>query len=128
MELISNIIKELLDTEKSISSPLLKTKVLASRLKNNELLNWVTNEPKGYNNNDNLPQYRVHKGTITRTYINRNLQYNDQPVPTIGMNEYWLKLIHYINLNQSVSSLETFLSDNKCEKLEENGKPRSSVN
>ncbi|NLP59293.1 hypothetical protein, partial [Lutibacter sp. B1] len=36
MKLINDIINELVDTDKSINSPLLKTKVLASRLQNKE--------------------------------------------------------------------------------------------
>lgn len=118
MKLINDIINELVDTEKSISSPLLKTKVLASRLKNSELLNWVTNELKGYENDDELPQYRVYQGTVTGTYINGTMQYNDQPVPTIGMNKELEKLLHSIKFNQSISSLENLISDNKSGKLE----------
>ncbi|MBK7490043.1 MAG: hypothetical protein IPI74_09620 [Bacteroidales bacterium] len=61
MKLINDIINELIDTEKSIVSPLLKTKVLASRLGNDVLLTWVSNELKGYENKDELPDYRKFK-------------------------------------------------------------------
>lgn len=118
MKLINDIINELVDTEKSISSPILKTKVLASRLKNEELLNWVSNELKGYEKNEDLPQYRIYSGNVTGTYINGTMQYNNQPVPTIGMNKEFEKALHSIYLNQSVSSLENLLSDNKSGTLE----------
>lgn len=118
MKLINDIINELIDTKKSISSPLLKTKVLASRLQNDELLEWITNELKGYENDDNLPEYRIYKGNLTGTYINGTMQYNDQPVPTIGMNESLVKLVLDINFNQSISSLENLLEENNSGSLE----------
>ena len=65
MKLIHEIINELIDTDKSISSPLLKTKVLASRLQNDVLLNWVSYELKGYHTGGDLPDYRKYSGNIT---------------------------------------------------------------
>ncbi|NLP59500.1 hypothetical protein [Lutibacter sp. B1] len=118
MKLINDIINELVDTDKSINSPLLKTKVLASRLQNKELLDWVTNELKGYENDEDLPKYRIYQGNLTGTYINGTMQYNNQPIPTIGMNEGLIKLINSVNFNQSVSSLENLIIENKSGTLE----------
>ncbi|MBF4465869.1 hypothetical protein IRZ99_11440 [Flavobacterium sp. LC2016-12] len=69
MKLVNDIINELIDTEKSVSSPLLKTKVLASRLQNATLLNWVTKELKGYDCLSELPDYRKFEGNIVGTFI-----------------------------------------------------------
>lgn len=118
MKLINDIVNELIDTEKSITSPLLKTKVLASRLQNQELLMWVSNELKGYENNSDLPEYRLFQGSITGTYINGTMQYNEQPVPTVGLNEKLEMTIRTIRLNQSISSLENMASDNDSGFLE----------
>ena len=63
MKLIGDIINELVDSDKSIASPLLKTKVLASRLKNNDLLTWVNSELSGYIND--VPNYRIFGCSIT---------------------------------------------------------------
>lgn len=112
------LINELVDTDKSINSPLLKTKVLASRLQNKELLDWVTNELKGYEKDGDLPKYRKYQGNLTGTYINGTTQYNNQPIPTIGMNEELIKIINSLNFNQSVSSLENLIIENKLGKLE----------
>lgn len=118
MKLINDIINELIDTEKSISSPLLKTKVLASRLQNEVLLNWVSNELKGYDSSINLPDYRRYHGNITGTYINGNIQYNDQPVPTIGLKREFEESLRSMDFRQSISSLETLNGENKSGKLE----------
>ncbi len=118
MKLINDIINELIDTDKSISSPLLKTKVLASRLQNEDLLNWVSNELKGYDNSSKLPNYRKYQGNITGTYINGNMQYNDQPVPTIGLKGEFEAFLHAMDFHQSISSLEILKGENKSGKLE----------
>lgn len=118
MKLINDIINELIDTDKSISSPLLKTKVLASRLQNQTLLNWVSNELKGYENSTELPDYRKYRGNITGTYINGNLQYNDQPVPTLGIKRDFEDFLYSMDFHQSISSLETLKGENKSGKLE----------
>jgi len=118
MKLINDIINELIDTDKSISSPLLKTKVLASRLQNDVLLNWVSNELKGYDSTNNLPDYRKHKGNITGTYINGNMQYNDQPVPTIGLKRELEEVLRSMDFNQSIASLEILKGEIKSGTLE----------
>lgn len=118
MKLINDIINELIDTEISISSPLLKTKVLASRLQNEVLLNWVSNELKGYNSTSGLPDYRKYSGNITGTYINGNMQYNDQPVPTVGLKRDLEEMLLSMDFYQSISSLENLKGENKSEKLE----------
>jgi hypothetical protein len=119
MKLINDIINELIDTEKSISSPLLKTKVLASRLQNKVLLNWVSNELKGYDTAGDLPYYRKYSGNITGTYINGNMQYNDQPVPTVGLKRELEEMLRSMDFYQSIASLETLKEENKSGKLEQ---------
>jgi hypothetical protein len=118
MKLINDIINELIDTDKSISSPLLKTKVLASRLQNETLLNWVSNELKGYVGSSELPDYRKYRGSITGTYINGNMQYNDQPVPTAGLKREFEDILKSMDFHQSVSSLEILKGENKSGILE----------
>lgn len=107
MKLVNDIINELIDTEKSVSSPLLKTKVLASRLQNETLLNWVTKELKGYDCLSELPDYRKFEGNIVGTFIAGSQQYNSQPVPLIGLDEEFQISLTNMNLFNSVSSLES---------------------
>lgn len=106
MKLVNDIINELIDTEKSISSPLLKTKVLASRLQNEPLLKWVSNELKGYEGPDELPIYRKYKGNIVGTFINGNRQYNNQPVPILGLDKEFQDTLTDMKFFDSISSLE----------------------
>lgn len=118
MKLINDIINELIDADKSISSPLLKTKVLASRLQNETLLSWVSNELKGYDDSSQLPEYRKYQANITGTYINGSMQYNDQPVPTMGLKKEFEVVLRSMDFAQSISSLETLKGENKSGTLE----------
>lgn len=118
MELISDIINELIDTDKSISSPLLKTKVLAHRIQNQELYDWASNELSGYNPEKNLPSYRERKGKVVGTFINGNMQYTNQPLLTGGLEEELGVKFDSFNFNQSITSLEKLIAESEEGRLE----------
>ncbi|MBS1495000.1 MAG: hypothetical protein JST55_15930 [Bacteroidetes bacterium] len=58
MKLLENIINKLMDSSSSVEDALLKTKVLATRIKNEKLLEWTTLELDGYKEEHLLPEYR----------------------------------------------------------------------
>jgi hypothetical protein len=118
MKLISDIINELVDSEKSISSPLLKTKVLASRLQNHELLSWVNNELGNYTDSMNLPEYRKFGCHINGVHINGNTKYTNQPVLVGGLGKEIEKILTTIEFFQSISTLENMLTKNGSGTLE----------
>lgn len=118
MKLIENIIIELSDINISLTSPLLKTKLLASRLKNEKFLFWVNKELGGYDNISELPSYRIYNVNLIGTYRYGHLQYNDQPIPTIGLSENYEELLTTMHFTQSVESLEFSKSSNKSGNLE----------
>lgn len=64
MNVVEQIIDELSDSEKSLATPFLKTKVLASRIGNEELLEWVSHELSGYSI-ENTPPYRIGRPVVT---------------------------------------------------------------
>jgi len=105
MKLISDIINELVDTDRTVSAPLLKTKVLAHRTKNEELGDWASKELSGYLQYDELPSYRQRKGKVVGTFINGNMKYTNQPLPT-G------------NFFQSITALEELISADSEEPLQ----------
>jgi len=62
--MVTDIIEALTDNSQSLVGPLLKVKVLAARIKNTELLNWVSKELNGYEIEDeDLPKYRIGKAS-----------------------------------------------------------------
>jgi AbiTii len=118
MKLISDIINELIDTEKSISAPLLKTKVLASRTHNAELLDWVSNELEGYSLKDTLPKYRIYRCQVIGTFTVGYTQYNDQQIPTAGLPESLEDSIRSVEFYQSISGLENLYKSSTSGVLE----------
>ncbi len=58
MNATDQIIEELTNPSKSLAAPILKTKVLASRIKNQEIIDWADKEMAGYRDRDDqLPDY-----------------------------------------------------------------------
>ncbi len=118
MKLISEIINDLVDTEKTISSPLLKTKVLASRLKNIDLLKWIDGELNGYDPSGDIPNYRICVANISGTYMNGYTQVNDQPLPLSGLPEELQDSIRQMKFFHSIATLESMKNERNIGILE----------
>lgn len=117
MKLLSNIINELIDTDKTISSPILKAKVFASRIQNKELLEWLNKELGGYDTSEELPEYRVYKCHLNGSYINGNMKYTNVSIGTTGLDENISERLKYMSFYQSISSLEQDIVENKSGSL-----------
>src|SRR6185312_479935 len=61
MSTLDEIINNLTDSSKTLLDPILKTKVLATRMKNAELLAWADQEMIGYSDSRAVPCYRYGK-------------------------------------------------------------------
>ncbi|TCC98505.1 AbiTii domain-containing protein [Pedobacter hiemivivus] len=109
MKLISDIINELMDYEKAISGPLLKTKVLASRIGNNNLMAWVDGELSGYAEDAQLPDYRESKGDPQGNYVNGHMQYSNSSIPIAHLKEDVAKGLTKIVMRDSISSIENLI-------------------
>lgn len=107
MDLVTQIINDLIDQNSSLNGALLKTKVLAKRLENEELLNWVNYEISGYPNDSQLPEYRKNIwNALKGNMLNGRMKYTDIEIPTAGLNKELEKILRYTNFKESVTSLE----------------------
>ena len=113
MKLISDIISDLLEADQSLESPLLKTKVLATRINNNELLNWSNSELAGYANDKELPFYRKIHGLVTADYLNGHYKFSNTAIPLQQLPKSVQKLIKEITLTQGIKTIEFFSKDSK---------------
>lgn len=111
MRLLSTIVNELTDVDVSLTSPLLKTKVLASRLQHQDLLQWVNNELKGYSDFSEVPDYRRTKGEIAASYINGNWHATNQVLNLPEFDEVTTENLYTMHFVQSVQALESYQSD-----------------
>lgn len=118
MNLISDIINDLVDNDKSLNSALLKTKVLASRIKNKDLIDWVNKEINGYSSNSELPNYRKNISThVKGDYISGNMHYKNQSIPVVGLNEKFNSNLSKTHFTNSIIALEFLVKDTKSTTL-----------
>lgn len=124
MQLISDIINELIDPTKSLSGPFLKTKLFASKIKNQILLTWVNLELTGYKDEQQLPSYRIYESRLVGDFINGtplgHWKGKDMNLPISGYGAEWQDLFQNFYFRQSIATLEKFLEyENSSGQLEE---------
>lgn len=105
--MVTDIIDTLSDDTKSLTTPLLKVKVLATRIGNETLLKWVNNELDGYKTSDELPEYRqakaIPRGNIRQGYY----QEQNVTLPITIFGEKIAKRLVKFPLDQGVKALES---------------------
>jgi len=119
--LINDIINDLIDTDASVTGPLLKTKIFAYRSKNDKLLEWVNNELTGYlqiNDLDFLPKHRKQRANLIGTFDDGASRYTNSPLPLDGMDKETIESLSSIHFYQSISTLEAFKTDKETAILE----------
>ncbi len=105
MTIIEQIIGELSDTTLSLTNPLLKTKILAARIGNQDISRWVNDELTGYKG-DNLPEYRIGRANVTCTIQQGyNIQHN-VPFPFMTLPHEMSDEMTKMRFNDSVHTLE----------------------
>lgn len=110
MKLISDIINELMEYTIPISGPLLKTKVLATRIGSSELLNWVNGELNGYESNTPLPKYRKSQGNPIGNYVINNAVVSHASIPLAHLKKAELSSLTEIVINDSIASVEQLIN------------------
>lgn len=114
MKLLSDIINELIDESISLQRPLLKMKVLASRVGNKDLLDWVNKELQGYVGvNTQVPNYRKTMSNVMGTYINGNRQFNNVSVPIFGLSDKMEEFMMIFEVSSGIQTIESGIISNK---------------
>jgi len=109
MRIIEEIIDELTDKNNHLTDILIKTKVLAHKLKNKELKEWIDSELNGYSSNS-LPIYRMLSCQVIGTMSNGFQRAKNYPIPLNGLDEELRDEITRMFLFQSISTLDDFLT------------------
>ncbi len=116
MKIIDNLIDELTHKNVPLTDILIMTKVLAHKLKNEELKKWIDDELNGYSG-DKLPEYRVLGCQITGTISNGFQRVNNYPIPLIGLDDKLRQGILTVKLSQSISALDESVRNEKGGKM-----------
>src|SRR5690554_4053363 len=104
MQKISSIVDQLTISDSPLATPLLETKVLATRIKNDELLKWVNQEIEGYNEDAILPNYRIVPSILKGSYINGRTKFTNTVLPVPHESEDIVDFLTTSRLTQSCSA------------------------
>lgn len=110
----SKIIKDFTSSDMSIEIALKKLRVLFSNLNDEKLTNWAKCELEGYESGSDIPSYRVVSGRLLSTLIvgsvYNGVKYTNYPLTLLNFSEEKSNKILSSNVLQSVSSLESIVS------------------
>ncbi|MEO8255224.1 MAG: hypothetical protein ABI554_12660 [Flavobacterium sp.] len=104
--LLQEVIDDLVNTDKSLSSPLMKLNYFGKLIKNQELVEYTQSELNGYKAQDkNVPSYRR---TIATLYIDMQMNihrhYGELPVSMIQ--EPFRTAFRYVYVREGISAIE----------------------
>ncbi len=107
---ITDIVNQLTDTSTSLTSVLLKVKVFGVRLKNQQLIDWVSKEIEGYQDNDILPEYRIFNCNVYGNLMNGRWKLTNQLIPLDGLEPEIRSAFEKFEFYQGISGLEHLLA------------------
>lgn len=81
MHLLNEIIDILSSSQPNVENALFKAQVLAHRLGEVDMKNWVVSELKGYADRSDLPPYRILPVTVMASLSNGVVRYGEQVLP-----------------------------------------------
>jgi hypothetical protein rflaF_00555 len=103
----SKIIKDIIQSNKSISTSLQELLVIVNELGNKELNRWIKNELNGYEAKEELPEYRKNlPNVILYSGLNRKFQITNQPLPIQSFGEYAKDISNLNYINNSILEIE----------------------
>ena len=108
MQLIDELIDQLTDRSYKLTDVLVKAKVLAFKLKSEEITSWINSEINGYSE-ENIPSYRKIPARVTGTLSNGFYRESNVQLPLSYLSEDEIEKVSYMNISQSISAIENFI-------------------
>jgi AbiTii len=105
-DIIQSIQQDILNSNESLANILLKAKVLAHQLKNNEFKRWVKNELDGYDEVDVLPDYRILELQSRGTFFNGAWKYEGCPIALHTVPPKLRDCVNTMHVVQGVHAIE----------------------
>ena len=115
---MASLLKEIrnaaIEADAPIANVLRKCAVLGSQLKNDDLRDWALQELNGYDNNDDVPEYRRVQATPEGSFAGPfGTGYKNVGVPVIGLPEQLRERAMNAVFAQGVAGLEALTADSK---------------
>ena len=108
MKLADDIVDILSSTEGVLSDALIKTKVLLHQIGHKELVPWVNKELNGYDDIEELPEYRIVSAEVLVNASNGAYDVSSHPVPLGHLDDEFRNTIERGRMPQSLTVIETF--------------------
>lgn len=105
-DIIQSIQQDILNPNVSLANILLKAKVLAHRLKNDEFKQWIRNELDGYTEREAIPDYRVLEVVSFGTYANIAGTLPNRPISSTMIPEDLMDEVTYLWVNEGIRAVE----------------------
>lgn len=108
MQLFEDIITLLSDENGSLSSALLKTKILMHRIGHKDIDGWLNSELNGYSRNGEVPDYRIVGARLIGSVENMARRYTNVTLATLHLPADFREKVCTARLGHSVTELEEF--------------------
>lgn len=115
--LLDEIINLLGDEKSSLSTALLKTKILLHEIGKKDLVEWVNHELNGYPQEAALPSYRTLPSHVRANFSNIAARYSSHPIPIGHLDDDKQEALEKSNMRQSLAVLEECIETSKNGKL-----------
>ena len=108
----SKILKELANNEITIDVALSRLMIIATDIGNEQLCCWAENELNGYDNFEDLPEYRkINAPHLIYTGINGRFKMKNQPMPVNWLAKETRDSLNPVGIFESVANLQTIADD-----------------
>lgn len=107
--MLDELIEMLSSTENSLTTILLKTKVLLFSIDQPDLVKWVNSELTGYQPEDELPEYRNLRAMVRGSIQSMGAKSDNFQLPTHHLKEEFRKSVEVIPYRDSLSVIEDLL-------------------
>lgn len=108
MGIYEDLLNGLTNSSCQLQDIFLKLKILATRLKNEQLKNFVDAELNGYADINNLPKYRIVEGILTGTVENLACRRPHVTLPTLHLEKYGLDDIQTCLFPNKITEIESY--------------------
>lgn len=116
MGMYEDLLNGLTNSSCQLQDIFLKLKILATRLKNTQLKNFVESELNGYDDTDNLPSYRKVSGVLMGTVENLAYRRPNITLPTMHLEKEGIKDIQVCVFPDKIIELEGYSEEKDLNK------------
>lgn len=108
--LLQEVIDDLVNTDKSLSGPLMKLAYFGRLIKNQELIDYAQSELNGYHDADVIPDYRK---TIATLFIDMQINIHNRSgqLPISMIDEPFRKALKYVNIKEGIAAVEKLANE-----------------